>query len=330
MKSLLAVISMTLLLSCQSATQADPAVPITILGATDYGKVILGDQFESVVVLNNSDNDVEAEASQAFEPPFYLVSFQPATCSSKLVPAKTACYYKIRFSPSDSGVFKSDILFKGLSATLTGQGIKPGFAVITPASFNVGTLNAGAIRQYDVTLSNTGDSDLQYPKIKLPSELTVLSTTCGTSVKPKAQCLITLQFSPKLRSSTFFKAVTFDDVASVSFLGTIQAGPSSGSIALSLLPANVDLSIARSNEIVVSTGLIRDAFGNTVEDGTAVEASVLNLKLMEDTTDFKKVVLYTVNGVVQFRIQAGTQAGQGNFSVKTDTSIGSGFVNVIN
>ena len=312
---------------CQKKTDETTTTPISIRGAREFGRVILGDQIESVIVLDNSAGDRSESLLQSLNPPFYLVSYQPSSCTSLSVPAKTTCFYKVRFTPSVVGHYSTTVTFKGDSVTLNGQGIKPGEATISPTSFSIGTVAAGSNNDFEITLSNSGDSDLLFPDFSGSDDMTIATTSCDKVIRPKTQCLITARITPLLKNPTYSGALKLNGVNAVTFIGSVTAGASAGNISFNLAPAVVELPVFKPNNpaiiVTVTTNVIADQFGNPVEDGTPVDVNVLNLRLLDDPTNQKRALLFTKNGAVSFQVQAGDAIGQANFSAQTETSYGS-------
>jgi hypothetical protein len=337
MRIILNSLFLILLLGCQKNADKITSAPITINGLSDFGRVVLGDQLDTVVLLDNTNSDNSESPSFLTESPFYIISVGPSSCAINFVPAKTLCGYKIRFLPSVVGQYKGEVHFKGTVALLYGQAISPGRLALSLSSIDVGGLTVGTTQTFPLVLSNIGDSDILYPNFTLPTEVSVLTNSCGAIIKSGVSCPITLQVKPILKSLTYKAAVAVNTSNGILFIdlhGRVRAGASSGNIEFTTDQTVPTLQVAQAGTngitVLVSTAIIKDEFGNIVEDGTPVDVSVFRLKLLEDQSSFARTTLYTENGVVSFHIQAGTQIGTSSISAQTETSYGSIGIPIVN
>jgi hypothetical protein len=325
------------LTSCDNKNSPAQIPSISVRGLTDFGSVLLGDQIDSVVVLDNRDGSSASAVNFKLDTPFYIISYQPNTCSIFSVPSGTICNFKIRFSPSVVGQFKAGIEFKQNFASIFGAGIRPGEISVSTTNFQVGTVLAGSTSSYSVQFTNTGNSDVLYPTFISPEELVVSSTTCPGIIRPSGQCLITIQFTPVRTNQTYaglLQIQTQGSPVQLLFQGKVGPGPSDGNIRFKLNPEVTELTVASPSvpplPVKVTTLPITDHFGNLVEDGTVVSVNVFDLSLAEDPVNHLSARLFTKDGVVSFNITAGEQTGSANFSAQTETSYGTFSINIKN
>jgi hypothetical protein len=316
-----------LLASCQEPAAQAPAAPIAVNGLANFGNVILGTEVDTIIILDNRDSSTAASASLGASPPFYVLSYQPSSCSVAIVPAQAACAYKIGFSPSAAGQFSSLVSFRGESALLSGVGVAPGAIAASPTSFQFGSLAIGGSKAFTVHLANSGNSAIAYPAFQSPSEISVQSTTCEATLAPGAQCEIALSLTPQKTSANYSGSLNILGpggvvAASVRLSGSILPGDAVGGIALATSPANI-ASLVAGSIITVSTSTIVDIDGNAVADGTPVTISVNNLALAASPQSTSEVVT-TSNGIATFAVIAGPAIGQATaFAQASAASYGS-------
>lgn len=337
MKPLILFLLILISLGCQKKPEDSFSPSIQIRGVADFGKVLLGDQMDSIVTLDNSKSSASTSVLFQISSPFFILSYEPSSCSTTSVPSGTVCNYKLRFAPSVVGSFQSVLLFKGETANFYGIGIKPGEISASPTSFNAGQVQAGSINDFPVRLTNTGASDVLYPSFNAPPELTVSGTTCPTVIRSNNQCIVYVRFIPKETNPAYLGAMTIlssDSPIQLTVAASIKPGASDGNITFSLNPSVLDLTVASPSvqpiPVTVTTTPIKDKYGNLIEDGTPVTINTFNLDLQEDPVNHNHTQLFTRNGVVSFTVTASTVLGLANFSAQTETSYGSYSINVKN
>ncbi len=113
------------------------------------------------------------------------------------------CTLSITFTPSGTGGRSAAVTITDNAGgsphtvSLTGTGAQPGPAVsLSPASLSFSGQNVGTTSSaQSVTLSNTGTAPLTIASLN-PSGDFALTSTCGTSVAPRASCAINVTFTP--------------------------------------------------------------------------------------------------------------------------------------
>lgn len=319
-----------ILVSC-AGQKKDPSSHVTLRGLRNFGQVILGDQVESEYSLIN-DSEEAASVSLSLSAPFYVVGASPSACTPYLVPKKTECFYKIRFSPDQKGHFQFSLSFLSESLSFIGEGILPGQMSLSPSAFDLGQMTAGEEKTVEVQLLNSGEANLAFPDLAFDLETAFLSTTCDQLIAPKTSCLIRFKVSPRLKTDAFAKTITLTsglNKIEVVLSGSVRAGPSSGTISFSLDPNKQVLLQNENLNISVQTQPLLDQFGNVVEDGTSVTVNVSNLVLdnlfLNNQPVLTKTYL-TLSGVVTFSVKAQNQPDgtlAAGFSAQTETSFGS-------
>ncbi len=144
------------------------------------------------------------------------------SCGTTLPPL-SSCTVGIDFTPAALGTRTATITFTDSagnspqSATLTGSGIDSG-ATVAPTNLNFpATAVAATSAPLSVTLTNNGPVALPISSINVagtnPSDFSIASNTCGTSLPGSGTCTLSVTFTPTAtgrRTAT----ITFRDSAS--------------------------------------------------------------------------------------------------------------------
>lgn len=318
-------------ISCASKNE-EKETHIQLSGLSDFGKVILGDQTESLYILKNENSSNPTPVTLNLSPPFFIVGASPSSCQPSMVPAGINCLYKIRFNPDEKGQYSFSLGFRGETLRLYGEGILPGKLSLSPMAVDLKAMVAGEQKSVEFVISNQGEALLSLPELSLPSDLSFHSSTCDTFIRPSASCLIVLKVSPTIRTNTYFKKAIFSsgqDKKEAIFSGEIKSDASSGNISFVQDPLKQVLYLNENQPIQIYTQPIKDRFGNLVEDGTAVTVNVSNLVLDQMVINNQPVLsktYFTLNGIIYFEVKASYQ-DQGTlaagFSAQTSTSFGS-------
>lgn len=148
------------------------------------------------------------------------------TCGSTLA-ANASCTVSMTFTPGATGTRSASLMFTDSvssspqSVSLAGTGVQPqtspAVASFSPSSLTFGTQNVGTSSSpMAVMLTNSGGTALGLSGVSLAgtnaSDFS-LSTTCGATITPAANCSFSVIFTP-LVSGTRSASLTFSDSAS--------------------------------------------------------------------------------------------------------------------
>jgi hypothetical protein len=329
-KIALSIILLIISSSCQKSTSSTSVAPLSVHGYSDFGNVLIGDQKNTLIILDNRDGSQPAQALVKMSEPYYLLSLSPSNCSVLEVPAETECSYSIGFAPSISGQFQAEVAFRGLTAKLVGIGVNPGRLSVSPQNFDLGIIKSGSVTDVTINLKNVGESDLLYPILGEISVISGISTTCSSRLQPQEECSLVLRVNPIYTNSSFTEKIsltTGQQASFISFTAVVIPGASSGSISFDQSPSLPSLTVATPSStpvtLTVTSSQLKDSNGNIIDDGTPVNVVTYNLALVEDVDSQKSAVLYTKNGTITFHVRAGDQVGTGNFTAQSGASYGS-------
>ena len=127
-------------------------------------------------------------------------------CPRSLAPG-ASCRINVRFAPTTTGVLTGTLTIADSDVTspqvvtLTGTGVQPA-AVLTPTSWNFGTVLRRQSSTHGFTLSNPGTAPLTISSISIGganANQYSQTNTCGGSLAVGASCTITVRFSPNQR-----------------------------------------------------------------------------------------------------------------------------------
>ncbi len=173
----------------------------------DFGAVNTGATSASEIITIDNTGDGDLQVS-GFDPavgaPFAL---DFSDCGGSLpftVASGASCDLSASFSPTATGLASATITVQSDSPTtdnsnftLTGTGVVPGLG-FQPLSF--GNQLVGQSTQGDITLTNTGDGDLEIDSLSLGSPrgsvFTLDSDDCGGIIAPDDFCTVTVGFTP--------------------------------------------------------------------------------------------------------------------------------------
>jgi hypothetical protein len=123
------------------------------------------------------------------------------SCSWEELELDQSCQVGIRFEPKSLGVQTSELMItsndENVTVELTGTTPLPKIEV-KPKSLDFGEVVRGSTSCQNLTISNTGEADLQIGAIQLTEgDFTVVTDQCSnTEVEPAGQCVISVCFAP--------------------------------------------------------------------------------------------------------------------------------------
>lgn len=302
MKHTLLIVSLLLLFSCNKSDEKsgeDSSVSASIAGATNLGKVQIGDFKHTGIRINNS-----SASDMAFNLPFIPSPFTwdgfTGSCIGARVPAKSVCTIKIKFEPIDTDDKFATFSFLGKNFHLSGRGLRVGELTLGVASWNAGSFLAGEPQLRTITATNVGDASISIPKI-INNDVKVLTHSCGEEIAPSETCNLVLSIN-KTEAREYEEDIQLftterpSFVVPLRFLGEVRPNVPSGIIEFRDTGSTIVADGAEVRQIESTP--IRDQFGNVVANGNVIVANLQNLEQIEAMSKT------TVDGVVTYNVRS--------------------------
>lgn len=180
------------------ALAADP-------GVVDFGEVAVGDQAELSFDLDNPGSaELNVSAMDPAAAPFERSGGDCPEAPFSLA-AGDGCSIAVRFAPDATGDFDQDLEIVSNApdspavVSLAGRGIQ-GVLEVTPGPLEIGPIMLGDSAAADLTVTNTGDAELEVSTITVPDAPFGLDggscDTSGFSLQPGADCTLGIRFDP--------------------------------------------------------------------------------------------------------------------------------------
>ena len=317
MKLLLFFISFLLILSGCTPKEDTPVtktgLEIVAVGTINFRKVIIGEYREATLRFINYGPDIISNFNpytQLTAP--FSVSFLTANCANGSIPVNVSCEMKIRFTPTTSNSWSQTVQIGDKSQITQGIGIDPSAVIdFSTNTFNLGQVIAGETIGVDLTLTNLGSFTVETPNVvTLPAGVSIERNDCGSFMAPNKVCIIRFSCIRSVvgnTTDTFIMRSRDISDQTISITSQTRPGPPSGTITFNNPPASI---IADSTDTkTFTTNLIKDQFGNTVEDGNLITILPFNLNLVSSGT------ASTVNGVVSFTVRSTAQKGDATLTL---------------
>jgi hypothetical protein len=182
-------------------------VPIASISplSLSFGTQLVGTtSLAQLVTLSNTGDASLSIYSITATAPFA----QTNNCGTSLAPGLT-CTINVTFAPSSRGAVAGNLSISHSAAisgasivALTGTGIVPPIAAVSPSSLTFGSQLVGtSSAAQTVTLSNTGDATLSIISIAAAAPFSQTSN-CGSSLVAGASCVMNVSFTPSSRGAT--------------------------------------------------------------------------------------------------------------------------------
>jgi len=200
---------------------------------------------------------------------------QSNTCGVGL-PAGQSCIVNVAFTPSTTGTRTGALSLNGNAASvpLSGTGIIPATASVSPASINFGSLVVGTESPAQiVTVTNTGGSTLHINSLLVSGDpdFFILTNNCvgGPGVAPGGSCSAQMVFFPHAAGAG-------------SATLTIGSDAANGPVSVSLFGIGVDFAVSASPSSVsvrpghaVQTTILVSALGGSFSNAVGLSCSGL-------------------------------------------------------
>ena len=212
-----------------------------------------------VSLINTGEGLLEIDSLTTAESPFTL---DDGSCGDLPIEIEVgeSCTLDYRFAPEFTGAFDQEIQVDGPalesagSFTLTGVGAEAGFQADVP-DVDFGTLPAGQASHETVTVTNTGDLELEIESASGPSAPFGLAQgSClplPAGLEPGGSCTLVVEFQPEEADGIFSDMVTVSHSAPDSPFELTLAGESSQA-----LPEAVAIPVSGRAGQVILAGLL--------------------------------------------------------------------------
>ncbi|MFL6447820.1 MAG: choice-of-anchor D domain-containing protein [Bryobacteraceae bacterium] len=181
---------------------------------------------------------------------------QANNCGTDL-PSGGSCTITVNFTPQVMGARSGTLTITDSApgsprnVSLSGTGLSPQQAVLSPISLWFGPQNGGTVSAPQmVTLSNPGVAPLRISAVTVTNPSFAVSHDCPSSLPAGAQCTISVTFSPSMEGWTNGSKLTVTDDASNSPQSVdIQGFGQAITYAASFSPLSVDLGIVSIHDL---------------------------------------------------------------------------------
>jgi hypothetical protein len=172
-------------------------------------------------------------------------------CGTSL-PAGGSCTITVTFTPQVMGARSGTLTIVDNApgspriVSLSGTGLTPQQAVLSPSSLSFGPQNGGTVSApQTVTLSNPGIAPLAIDAIAVTNPSFAITHDCPSTLPAGGQCTISVTFSPRAEGPTFNeKLVVTDDASNSPQTVAISGSGQAFTYQLSISPAALNLGIA--------------------------------------------------------------------------------------
>jgi hypothetical protein len=124
-------------------------------------------------------------------------------CSGTSVGAGLTCSVAVNFAPTATGTrgglltVYGDVAGGQATAMLSGVATAPASVVLTPTSLSFGSENVGSMTMaQNVTISNTGGTDVTLQPVTIAGEFSISANTCGATLAASTGCTVSVKFAP--------------------------------------------------------------------------------------------------------------------------------------
>ena len=268
-----AVISLT---GCQllgkQQSQINDSVVVTN-PSMDFGKVALGSSKTIQNTLTNfKTSSVTIISISGLDATVQLTGI---TLPLTITPGQ-AVQFSVQFQPSAGGTVTKTISFGDnqqflASVDMTGEGVEPGQLSLSPTSVNFGNIKVGANKASNVTLSNSGTTDLTITQASLSgASFTIGNLSLPLTLHAGGTAPLTVTFAPTAPGN-FSGSVTFSTTSAQA-----RAIPRKGQGRMQ----QADVVVLTLSGVGVNAGTLSAnptslAFGNVVVGGNSTKSETL-------------------------------------------------------
>ena len=315
------------------ATIPLPNIGIQTFGLLKFGSVVVGDFRKTQVSVTNNTADF-ATFSPTLNAPFSITDIS-SPCNLGKIPANFTCSFNVNFNPISNGEFSTTLKFDGSSVDFSGKGLQGGDITVSEYSIDLGSIMAGNEVFKSLTLTNTGDFSVNFPSFSMPSDFNLFSNYCGSAIDPKQSCTIkflvlkkTLGVKNDTISMTSTARGSGTNTIPLTFTSFVTPGDPSGNVVFdspSFATPLISFTADNSQIQEVTSGSVKDMFGNPVALGTSVTVLLQNLTLVETNNIIKTQNNKdgTYDGRIVFHVKSTKIKGPGLIAVSSVNAFGS-------
>ena len=256
-----------------SGTGIAPATASVSPSAINFGNQPVGTQSIQTLTVSNTGGVTMHISSLAISgDPDFFTRTNNCVAGSGVAPGGS-CSIQLEFAPQSAGpgsatlTITSDAINNPVSVSISGTGVNPPLASVSPASISFGNLVVGTESPAQtVTVSNTGGSTLHINSLLVSGDpdFFTLTNNCvgGFGVVPGGTCSAQVVFFPHAAGAGSATLTIGSDAAngpvSVSFSGT------GVDFALSALPSSVSVRSGRQAQAAITISAVGGRFNNAV------------------------------------------------------------------
>ena len=335
--SLLIAAALISLTGCQLLGNQQSQINDSVVVGTpgmDFGKVGIGNSKTIPNKLTNFKTSSVTIVSIAGQDA--TVQITGITLPLVLTPGQEV-QFSVVFQPGTAGKVTKTVSFGDNSQFLAsfdmaGEGVEPGQLVLSPSSINYGNVKIGANSAKDVTLTNSGATDLTVSQASLSGAgFTMSNLTLPLTLPPGGTASISVTFAPT-GAGNFGGSVSFSTTSSQARVNSgrrFQAGQSNN-VVLALSGVGVQAGTVSANPTSVAFGNVQvGKIGTQSETLTNTGGSSLTISQANVTgagfsiTGLTLPATLAPNQSVAFTVKFGpavTGAVSGNLAIVSDGS----------
>jgi hypothetical protein len=233
-----------------------------VLGSTsmDFGKVGLGNSKTLQNKLTNfKTSSVTIVSIDGLDT---TVQITGITLPLLLNPGQEAAF-SVQFTPSVGGKISKTVSFGDnsqfvASMDVAGEGVEPGQLVLNPSSVNFGNVKIGANTSNNVTLSNSGATDVTISQATLSgASFTMSNLALPLTLHPGGTAAVSVTFAPTA-AGTFSGSVSFSTTSAQARRGSSRkAQDQGGTVVLALTGVGVQAGTLSANPTSIAFGNVQ-------------------------------------------------------------------------
>ncbi len=197
---------------------ADPPAVSFDPASVDFGAVVVGTTSQPdqrVTVTNTGDADLHVTGSQTAAP--FAVDID--NCTGTAVAPAESCNIFVTFTPPQLGAFSGSLTVTDDApdspqvVPLSGTGVGPPEATVSPTSVDFGDVVVGQQESRTVTVTNTGGSTMTIKDVGAQGPFFITNNTCSSAaLAPTQSCQFDVIFEP-FQAGAATGTATIDDDA---------------------------------------------------------------------------------------------------------------------
>lgn len=267
----------------QSSNDPGVARSITVSGFSNFADVPVGTPVKTTVTLVNSSPEARVYALSGSSD--FSFNYPFGSCTNPMA-SGSSCVLEIILLPTSVGEISGTLTFSEETAVFVANGILPPVLSLDSSSVSIGTISAGDSINFTLVVTNDGDLPSGFPSITGDSALGLSSNTCGSYIEKDESCSLNFSYTPTVSTpslNSLISLATGYGNATFTISGVVLAGPISGDITFATAPATIP---GDGGVYSFTTVVLRDRYGNQVEDGIQATVSFAAMNNAGDTNPF--------------------------------------------